>query len=299
MKRYLIAAAVFALLATACSGGAEVAATVNGVDIDKSTVAGLIASETELTDTQFREALTAIVQWAAIADAARTEFGVDPSDSEVLEFSDGLIADTGLSREDYLSQQQVSEEGFLLYAEQLLIGEQVIAAMQDQVGEVSLEEAQQMITDDPKAWTIVCASHILVATEDEANAVLERLAAGEDFATLAIELSLDTGSGASGGDLGCTVPSDYVDPFADATLAAELGTVTDPVETQFGFHLIQVNTRDEASVEDVQQAIADTDVSNMVSDWYLASVTEAEITVDDAYGTWETDPIPTIVAPVS
>ncbi len=93
------------------------------------------------------------------------------------------------------------------------------------------------------------ASHILVAVSDErddaaaraaAEAVLERIRAGEDFATLAKELSDDPGSGASGGDLGFAEPDIYAPAFRDAIVGAQPGELLGPVRTQFGYHVIRL-----------------------------------------------------------
>jgi parvulin-like peptidyl-prolyl isomerase len=299
VKRYLITAAAAALLVASCSAGGDAAATVNGVDIETATVESLVRSEEALDESQVREVLTAIIQWAAIVDAARDEFDITFTDAEISDYSDGIVADTGTTREEYLDSQKVSEEGFLLYAEQLMIGEKMVEIMQGRVTAPTDDEAQQLLIDDPASWTIVCAFHILVGTEDEANAVLARLDDGEDFAALATELSTDTQSGLSGGDLGCTTPSSYVTEFAAATLDAEIGAVTGPVETTYGFHLIRVDSRTEATLEELKQGATDMETSNLISDWYLSAVTDADITVNAEYGTWETDPVPTIVAPVS
>lgn len=86
----------------------------------------------------------------------------------------------------------------------------------------------------------VHARHILVATEEEARRVLERLKAGEDFAQLARELSRDTASGKNGGDLGWFGRGVMVEPFEEAAFALEVGQWSEPVQTQFGFHIIQV-----------------------------------------------------------
>lgn len=86
----------------------------------------------------------------------------------------------------------------------------------------------------------VHARHILVATEEEARQVLERLRAGEDFAQLARELSRDTASGKNGGDLGWFGRGVMVEPFEEAAFALEVGQWSEPVKTQFGFHIIQV-----------------------------------------------------------
>jgi len=88
------------------------------------------------------------------------------------------------------------------------------------------------------------ARHILVATEEEARQVLERLKAGEDFAQLARELSRDTASGKNGGDLGWIGRGMTVEPFEKAAFALEVGRWSEPVQTQFGFHIIQVLERE-------------------------------------------------------
>jgi len=84
------------------------------------------------------------------------------------------------------------------------------------------------------------AAHILVATEDEAKAIVEELAEGADFATLAQERSTGP-SGPNGGDLGWFGRGMMVPSFEDAVISLELGAVSDPVETQFGWHVIQLN----------------------------------------------------------
>ncbi len=301
MKR-TIPALLLALLVTACSSGGEVAATVNGADIEVETIRNLVFSaDGELSDEQFLDALTAVVQWQAIGDAARAEFAIDPTEDEITAYSDQIFAaqSGGMTRDQFLETQQVSEEGFALYAAQLLVGERIVAELESQVPAPTAAEAGQLLIDDPRSWTLVCAAHILVETEEEATAIQARLADGEEFAALATELSLDTGSGANGGDLGCTAPSRWVDPFAEASLSGEIGSVTGPVESQFGFHLIRVDSRTEATTEELQAALSDIRLGELVEGWYFDAVAGAAVTVDAEYGTWETDPIPTIVAPAS
>ncbi|MFA6013629.1 MAG: peptidylprolyl isomerase [Gallionellaceae bacterium] len=89
-------------------------------------------------------------------------------------------------------------------------------------------------------------AHILVATEVEAKAVLAALKKkGGKFDKIAKEKSKDPGSKDNGGDLGWTVPSNFVQPFADAIPALAKGQVSDPVQTQFGWHVIKLeDTRD-------------------------------------------------------
>ncbi len=84
------------------------------------------------------------------------------------------------------------------------------------------------------------AAHILVETADQAEALLERIEAGESFAALAEAYSQDPGSAREGGDLGWFGPGEMVGPFEDAVFALAEGEVTGPVATEFGYHVIQL-----------------------------------------------------------
>ena len=296
MKRHLGLLAVLALVLAACSGSNSAAAVVNGSEITEEEFRSLVFAGEDLPDSEFTRLLDVAIQWTAVADAAEASFGIDPTLDEVAAEVDRVFSTqgAGLTREEFLEAQNISEAGLDEYAAQLLIGEQVFERLEDEVPEPTAEEVDQLLLDDPAAWTEVCSAHILVATEEEAAAVLERLDGGEDFAAIAIESSLDTGSGAAGGDLGCTSPSGYVEEFAAATLAATIGEVYGPVETQFGFHLIRVDSRSEITAEE----LADIRLAEAVDEWYRGSVTGAEITVAEQWGTWVTEPDPGIVAPV-
>jgi peptidyl-prolyl cis-trans isomerase C len=84
----------------------------------------------------------------------------------------------------------------------------------------------------------VHARHILLPTEEEAKAALARIKAGEDFAKVATELSKDPAG--DGGDLGWFTKDRMVPEFADAAFKLEPGQVSDPVKSQFGWHIIKV-----------------------------------------------------------
>jgi peptidyl-prolyl cis-trans isomerase C len=84
----------------------------------------------------------------------------------------------------------------------------------------------------------VHARHILLPTEEEAKAALARIKAGEDFAKAATELSKDPAG--DGGDLGWFTKDRMVPEFADAAFKLEPGQVSDPVKSQFGWHIIKV-----------------------------------------------------------
>jgi len=137
------------------------------------------------------------------------------------------------------------------------------------------------------AWPVqLCASHILVETEQEALAAIERLDAGEDFATLAMELSIGP-SGPNGGDLGCADPSGYVPEFSAGAALVDAPGVSAPVETQFGWHVIEVRSFDASPSDDpaaIRQAVFSTeDFADMQQ-----AVFAREVVVDPVYGSWDT-----------
>ena len=99
----------------------------------------------------------------------------------------------------------------------------------------------------------VKARHILVATEDQAKAAMTALQQGESFSALAKAISTDTGSGASGGELGWVGKGSYVAEFETAAWAGKIGDILGPVKTQFGFHIIQVEGHELRSLSDSEK----------------------------------------------
>ncbi|MBM3637003.1 MAG: peptidylprolyl isomerase [Alphaproteobacteria bacterium] len=94
----------------------------------------------------------------------------------------------------------------------------------------------------------VRARHILVETEDQAKDVIKKLKAGEDFAKLAGTLSKDPGSGKEGGDLGYFTKDRMVPEFANAAFAMTAEQISDPVKSQFGYHVIKVEDKRDKTV---------------------------------------------------
>lgn len=135
-----------------------------------------------------------------------------------------------------------------------------------------------------------CAKHILVKTEEQAAEIVGLLRAGGDFAALAKDRSTDTGSGAAGGELGCASKDTYVEPFAKALAELEVNTVSDPVKSEFGYHVIVVTERKPVKWEADQAAILEAlgrrnDVAARA--FLTKAIKDAEVDVDPRYGTLE------------
>lgn len=123
------------------------------------------------------------------------------------------------------------------------------------------------------------ASHILLETEEAASALLVTLQSGADFGEAAKEHSTGP-SGPSGGTLGWFPRGAMVGPFDEAVATMEVGSLSDPVQTQFGWHLIKLNeTRPMPAppLEEVREDIADQIGTNAIDVLIKRLTTEAEI----------------------
>jgi parvulin-like peptidyl-prolyl isomerase len=299
-KRFIVLVAVLAIVAAACSDSSEPVASVGDVDISRTEVEGLVRStEEDVTATEFASFLSIFIQWEAVEQAANAEFGIDPTDEQVQQRLDQLVAEsgTGDTLEAYLDSVNASEVGIRKYATQLVIQEEVELQLTATFQEATAADAEAEIARDPLTWTEVCAAHILVATPEEAVDVTTRLAAGEDFAAIAANVSIDPGSGANGGDLGCASPSQYVPAFAEATMSAEIGVPTEPVVSDFGSHIILVESRETADPVQVLAYLNSLAERDVVDGWFLAVIASSNVTVIEDVGVWVTEPVPQVLPP--
>ena len=127
------------------------------------------------------------------------------------------------------------------------------SALSDEAERKVYDEAVKQVKNEEE----VHARHILVPTEDEAKAILAQLKGGADFATLAKEKSKDPGA-AEGGDLGYFTKEQMVPEFSEVAFKLGKGQLSDPVKTQFGWHIIKVEdkrTRPTPSFEQVKPQI--------------------------------------------
>lgn len=210
--------AVVAMLATPALAEGETAATVvatvNGTDI---TLGHMIALRETLPpqyqslpeDVLFKGILDQLVQQEALAQSVTA-----------LSVRDAANLDN--DRRGYVS------------------GVAIQAIVETAVTDAALQAAYDTRFKDAKPQTEYNAAHILVETLEAAEALQADLAAGADFAELAKANSTDTGSGANGGDLGWFGLGMMVKPFENAVVAATVGEVAGPIQSDFGFHLILV-----------------------------------------------------------
>jgi peptidyl-prolyl cis-trans isomerase C len=144
------------------------------------------------------------------------------------------------------------------------------------------DDAEHKVYDDAakarKPEQEIHARHILVPTEDEAKAALERVKKGEDFAKVADQVSKDPGS--QGGDLGWFTADKMVKEFADAAFKLDVGQVSDPVKSEFGWHIIKLEGKREKAFppfDQVKDQVAKYVVQKAQSDLIMKLRTDAKI----------------------
>ncbi len=238
LKSALVGAA---LLAIAMSGTARAAdptadtvvATVNGTEI---TLGHMIAMRESLPqqylqlddETLFNGILDQIIQQAALSQEI----------------------DANLTKRNTLTLDN-QRRGYLAG---VVLDDTAKAAVTDEAVEALFKEKYASV-DPGKEYN---AAHILVATEEEAKAIKAEIDGGADFSAVAKEKSTGP-SGPNGGDLGWFKVGMMVKPFEDAVVAMQAGQVSDPVQTEFGWHIIKLNeVRDAAApkIEDVRDELA-------------------------------------------
>jgi peptidyl-prolyl cis-trans isomerase C len=132
--------------------------------------------------------------------------------------------------------------------------------LSEDISDADLQAAYDQMFQGEAPDTEYHAAHILVDTEDEAKTIVDELKAGGDFAAIAKEKSKDPGSGANGGDLGWFSLGVMVPEFENAVVALEPGQISDPIQTQFGWHVIRLTeTRVKAlpTLDDMRDQLTD------------------------------------------
>ncbi|MGZ8593176.1 MAG: peptidylprolyl isomerase [Actinomycetota bacterium] len=300
-------ALVLALLATfqltACGSAAPPAAEVDGAPISHDQLAADTAMFDFLTsisgspcgqpadgETQdsacARLTLTNLIQEELVKHYA-AELGVvaNPEDvtNAIAQIEGALGGAEALGAQ--LAERGLTRAELEALAERLLL----FNTVEDAVAEESLtdERVQQLYEESLSQYTALEVAHVLVSTQQEAEAVATE-ATPKNFADLAAERSLDTGSAANGGSLGVMVEAAFgaqFDPtFVQATLALRPGPISEPVQTQFGWHVIYLIRREVTPLEDVRDQIVAAASAETFQTWMQERLRTAKIRVNPRYG---------------
>ena len=242
----------------AASDPATVVATVNGNDITEGDIAIAVEQQgDDPADPRMRAAaLAQLIDITALA--ARGEAA-------------GLADESFERRLELLRLRELATD-------------YIRGQLAERITDELLQERYQAEVANVPPTEEVRASHILVETEEEAKAIIEELDGGADFAELAREKSTGP-SGPNGGDLGFFGPGRMVPAFDQAARALEVGAVTsEPVQTQFGFHVIKVTDKREAGpppFEQVRSQVADLVRREVETETLTGARGEVEIEIRD------------------
>ena len=215
----LPAAALLACLPFAALAEDAVVATVNGSDIKQS-------------DLDF-----------ASSEVGAQLANIPPEDRRMmlLQFviENQLMADAAVK--DKLDSGQGFDDRLKYHRRRTLRDAYYDKSVRDAVTEAEAKKIYDEKIAGMKPEEEIHARHILVATKEEAEEVAKKLKEGADFATLAKEKSKDPS--AEGGDLGFFTRGQMLKPFEDAAFALDVNKISEPVQTQFGWHIIKVEEK--------------------------------------------------------
>jgi len=287
------------LALTACGGSSDGVATVNGQDITFDEVQRLqYDPETELTAAEYAELLDVFIAWTAFTQEAKEAFDIEATEEAIQAEITKILFESGAPNEEaFLEAQNISLNGLRLTTTQVLIEEGLQTALAPVATQVSAEEADAIMTEQPAEFTDVCLAHILLATEEEAVAVVALLEAGDDFAELAIARSQDPSSAPAGGDLGCAAASQFVPEFSEASMIEPVGEVFGPLQTDFGFHVMRIVSREAKTAQQVLDDLQQDALFEEIDAWYMDVLGRAEVTVDPKYGVWQSGSTARLVPP--
>lgn len=311
--RLLCLALLLALAACGPAGDPSVAATVNGVEIALEQVEERVESlksspqfAQQLDDDPEGRALAeaevgvlnSLIQATLLEQGAQEAFDVEVGQAEIDQERQTLVEEVGgeeafdaLVEQNGLDEEQVQFE---------LRRAALIGAVTDALAEEAPISGEQIETfyeenRDTRFGPTAQARHILVEDQATAQQAIDRLAGGEDFAAVAEELSTDPGSAAQGGELGELTPGQTVEAFDEALFSSPIGEVVGPVETEFGFHVIEVTERRDdpqllADVEDeIRDELSQASTQEDFNAFLQEQASEAEVTVNPRFGEWDAE----------
>lgn len=330
LRKLLPLVVIGALVASGCSTFAESpAATVNGVEISVDSIEDELRTIKE--NDAYRQALeqsygapstgggsgTYDAQFVSQLISLRVYYEL--LDQELQERDAELTEDELLAGREVVEQQitQLGDDVFESFPEEYQMR---LARQQALVEKIQREvagdagDAEAYYRKNREQFEQACVSHILVSTEglspDEAltaaQALKARIQAGEDFAAVAAAESQDPGSAANGGDLGQCFDrnANLVPEFLEASFEQPVGVVGDPVQTQFGYHLILVREREIPSFEEVREQveqIVQGESTNAITAALVEAACDGDVDVSPRYGSWDDsrcdEALPRVVPP--
>lgn len=325
MRRLLFPLLVLAVAASACSAlGEAPAATVDGHEISLDVISdeidiieandayrnaleesyGKQITEGGTFDAAFAAQLLTIDVYYEVIERDLERRGVEIS-AEALATAEAEIANQFGSRPEILEAFPES------YQQQLHDRRAMIETVNLEIAAGIGDDERTFYDDNPEEFTEICVSHALVGLQGgrtpaeakkAAQDLYDRVEGGEDFEDIATNESDDTTAAADQGALGCgsrlTLQFDPV--FLEAAFALETDVVSEPVQTQFGSHLILVTSRKVPNYRDVADQVESVMINahtTRVNEYFKRLICSADVDVNARYGSWTHEACESIAAP--
>lgn len=267
----LVAAAGFFFAAV--GGSAETVAEVGGTKITKDDLYDTLA------EMYGADATSSLIADQLVAQEAAKE-KVEVTDAEIQEELDATIESYGgeeafqTALESSGMTEEEMKEDITVYLQTVKLLEPRIDITDEEISTYFEENKDTFATGEQ-----VEASHILVEDEATAKEVAAKLADGGDFAELAKEYSTDTATAESGGELGFFSTGEMAEAFETAAFALNVDEISDPVQTDYGYHIIKVTDKQEAkeaNLEESKEEIKETLMQEKLSAEYTTWLEEKQ-----------------------
>lgn len=228
----------------------DVVASVNGEKISKEELYQVLVNQSG------KEALDALIsQKIIVQEAKKQKVQVSEADIqlEIEKYYEGYGGQEGF-------EQAITASGYKLtdVKKDVTTTLQLKKLLATRIS-INDDETKNYFTKNKDSFAVakqVKASHILVASEEIAKEVKGKLANGADFAQLAQEYSTDTGTKDKGGDLGFFGSGAMVKEFEDVAFALAPGEISEPVKTEYGYHIIKVVEQKKAQEANYEDNVA-------------------------------------------
>jgi foldase protein PrsA len=183
-----------------------------------------------------------------------------------------------------LKENDVTRPELEAFAERLLLFQEV----QKSVGETgtSDEELRQAYEQNKLQYTQLDTWQILVKTQQQADQI-EQQVTSKNFQDLADKYSIDPSVKQNHGDLGTMAASGLVEPYVRAALALQPGQISEPVQSEFGWHIIRLISTDVAPFDQVRDQLVQQSAGQSFQTWFQDRLEGADITVNPRYGRFD------------
>lgn len=257
----------------------EVVATVDNINITKDELYDLLV---EQYGAQTLDALISdkIIELEVAKN--KVEISSEEVDKEVESMANyygGMEALDNAMKSYNMTMEDMKDNVKMNLSLKKLVGSNIIISDEEIVS--YFEENKEKFNQEEQ----VSASHILVESEELAKEIREKLVAGEDIAELAKEYSTDEGTKNNGGNLGFFGRGEMVESFDKAAFTLNIGEISEPIKSNYGYHVIIVNEKKEAklanledSKDDIKEMLLEAQIPEAFNEWYEQKITEYKVT---------------------